>query len=96
MLNNWQAATPGAAMAYVARPSDFHGNAVPYAPVASEAALVRRGLLRRIYDALMQANQRQAQRDIERFVSRRGRRLTDSVEREINARIFDNGWNRYR
>jgi hypothetical protein len=62
--------------------------------VASTLRPIRR-LLGRFHDALMEANQRKAERDIARFVSTRGR-FTDSVERDISNIILGDGWNRPR
>jgi len=77
-------------MAYVARPTDFHTDVAPYrAPTNAKA---RRGLLRRLYDTILENRQRSANRDIAAFLARRGNRITDSVEREINARFFSGGW----
>jgi hypothetical protein len=53
----------------------------------------RQGLLRRLYDAIMDNRQRHANRDIEAFLARRGYRLTDSIERELNEHLFNGGWN---
>ena len=82
-------------MAYVAHPSDFHGTNARRRPAhaASEAAPARPGLLRRIYDAIVESRQQRVQREIERIVGQRGRQMTDSLERDINARMFNSGWN---
>ena len=48
-----------------------------------------------LYDALLEANQRKAQRDIERLVSTRGK-FTDSVERDISNILLGDGWNQRR
>ncbi|HEY7998963.1 MAG TPA: hypothetical protein VIE87_09100 [Pseudolabrys sp.] len=72
-------------MAFVARPAHFR-DAVPYEPTP-QAKPPRRSLWRRLYDAVMLAHERDAQREIERFVARRGK-LTDSMEREIAERYM--------
>jgi hypothetical protein len=78
-------------MTYAARPSDFHGNIARYRrPVA---ALPQRGFLRRLFDALFENRQRQAERNVEAYLARTGHRFTDSVEREISERLFNDGWN---
>jgi hypothetical protein len=48
---------------------------------------LRPGLLRRILEAVAQANQRRAERVIAAYVARNGGRLTDSLERR-NERSF--------
>ena len=75
-------------MAYAARPSDFHGGLAPRPAVR----VPRPGLLSRIVSALIDTRTREAQRDVEAYLARRGNRLTDSVEREINEHMFDGGW----
>ena len=79
-------------MAYVAHPSDFHGTNARRRPAhaASEDAPARPGLLRRIYDAIIEGRQQRVQCEIKRIV---GQRMTDSLDREINARMFNSGWN---
>ncbi|HEY5378218.1 MAG TPA: hypothetical protein VIJ78_01615 [Pseudolabrys sp.] len=51
-----------------------------------------RRVLGSIHDALLLANQRQAERDIARFVSTHGK-FTDSVEREISNMMLGDGLN---
>jgi hypothetical protein len=48
----------------------------------------RRGLLRRFFDAMMESRQRQADREIGRYIRDNGGRLTDSIEREIERRFL--------
>ena len=78
-------------MAYVAHPNEFR-TAVPYkyptSPVVPLPA-TRRGFWRRLYNAIMLAHQRDAERDIARYVARHGK-FTDSLEREIGERFFGN------
>ena len=77
-------------MAYVARPSDFQTDISPYRAPAKTAG--RRGFLRRLYDTMMESRQRRANRDIAAYLAMRGHRLTDSIERELNDRLFNGGW----
>lgn len=76
-------------MAYAFRPADFHA-ASPHQPAPQPSAR-RRGFWRGLVDALMIAHQKDAQREIDRFVARRGK-FTDSVEREIGERITSGDW----
>jgi hypothetical protein len=80
-------------MAYVARHSDFLGGQPLPAPrrPATPAEPHRPGFWRRLLDAVVLSHQREAQRDIEAYVARRGK-LTDSVEREIANRITSGRW----
>jgi hypothetical protein len=84
-----------AKMAYVARPSDFHG-AVPFqaatlAPAATPERPSRRRLFLRMLDRLLDARQRDADQAVAEYVARRGK-LTDSMEREIADRFATGNW----
>ena len=46
-----------------------------------------RGPLGRVYDAIQASRQRHADRDIAAYIARSGRRLTDSIEREMMERM---------
>lgn len=48
----------------------------------------KRGRFHRFLDAVMKARQRQADREIARFLQARGGRLTDEAEREIERRFL--------
>ena len=95
-------------MAYVARPTDFQASAAfdrvpagafaastqtgsPSANAAKQTTEAR-GFLRRLYDAIMDSRQQRANRDAEAFLARRGYRITDSIERELNEHMFNGGW----
>ena len=81
-------------MAYLARPSDFHG-AAPYqatlAPTASPLPAPRRRLWLRLIDRLLDSRQRDADDAVAQYVARRGK-LTDSMEREIAERFATGNW----
>jgi hypothetical protein len=79
-------------MAQVAHPPHFIESRTLRSTAAAAARPIQR-LFGRVCDALLLANQRQAERDIARFVSTRGR-FTDSLEREISNIILGDGWNR--
>ena len=51
-----------------------------------------KGLLHRLFIAFMNARQRQADREIDRYFVRSGRILTDSVEREMMQRTMTGNW----
>ncbi len=70
-------------MAYAARPIDFHRS-------KSQAW---RGLLCRLFDAVIESRARAVEREAEVYLARTGGRFTDSIEREINDRHFNGGWN---
>ena len=55
----------------------------PAAHHSSTQQPVRPGLFRGILEAVMQANQRRAERVIAAYVARNGGKLTDSLERGI-------------
>ncbi len=78
-------------MTHAARPSEFQRNITHYRR-PSEAA-PRPALLTRLFNAVFENRQRRAERVVEAYLARTGRRFTDSIEREINERLFDGGWN---
>jgi hypothetical protein len=59
----------------------------------SNAFANRAGVLRRIFDAIIEPRQKQADRDIVRFLARSGGRLTDDIEREMTQRLLTGNWN---
>ena len=71
-------------MTYSPRMTDFKLAAAPAAP--------RRGLLRRIVEAVFESRSRAAERDIARFVGRTGGRFTDDIERQITNRLINSDW----
>ena len=75
-------------MAYVARPSDFHG-AVPFK--ASPLSAPRRRFWMRLLDRILDARQHDAEQEIAQYLARRGK-LTDSMEREIAERFTTGNW----
>jgi hypothetical protein len=83
-------------MAYVARHSDF-SSAQPVQsglrPTTRPAAKppARPAFWRRLLDAVALSHQREAQREVDAFMARRGK-LTDSVEREIANRFTGERW----
>ena len=62
-----------------------------FAPLAAPAA-PRRGLLRLVFEAIVDSRSRSAERDIARFVGRSGR-FTDDIERQITNRLVNSDWN---
>ena len=55
----------------------------------SESVLFRKpGVFARFYAAMMAARQRQAAAEIARYLGGQGGKLTDSTEREIEARVL--------
>ncbi len=81
-------------MTYAAHHRDF----VPYfrdqaSTTRSNAVANKAGVLRRIFDAIIESRQKQADRDIARFLARSGGRLTDDIEREMTQRLLTGNWN---
>jgi len=58
------------------------------ATVAPASDRSRRGFWRRLYDAIILARRRQADREIERYLISIGGTLTDHAEREIERRYM--------
>ncbi len=52
----------------------------------------RPSLLRRLFDAMMLSRQHQTDRDLDRLVSWHDGNFTDSLEREIAERSYNDGW----
>ena len=80
-------------MAYAAH----HRDLVPYfrdkaSATKSHAGANKAGVLRRIFDAISEPRQKQADRDIARFLARSGGRLTDDMEREMTQRLLTGNW----
>ena len=63
-------------------------------PATAIARQPKPSLLRRFYGAIVEARQREADRQIARFLGGTGGRLTDSIEREIERRLSldQGGW----
>jgi len=68
--------------------------AVPARKVAIASAPVRsrNGLFSRFVAALMESRQRQADREIARYLSDTGGKFTDETEREIERRFLSTHW----
>ena len=73
----------------VTRPLGFQVIAVPASTTRQGP---KPGLLRRLFDALFESRERQAQRTVNEYIAGQGHRLTDSVEREIGERMLGD-WN---
>jgi hypothetical protein len=69
------------------------GSASPSANAQKRTTEGRQGVLRRLYEAIMDNRQRRTHRDVEAFLARRGNRLTDSIERDLSEHLFNGGWN---
>jgi hypothetical protein len=79
-------------MSYAAHRKDF-GSLVSPAPSEHEPVAKKPGILRRIFDSIIESRQREADRQIARFLAgRSGGTLTDSLEREISQRLFTSNW----
>ena len=79
-------------MSYAAHRRDF-GSFIGQGTSKTEVASKRPGILRRIFDAFMEMQQRDVDRQITRFLAARSaRRLTDELEREISQRLSTSNW----
>ena len=70
-------------MTYAAHHRDFAPYLARTADLGSNAVAKRPGVLRRFFEAFLDARQKSADREIARQLDRSGGRLTDSIEREI-------------
>ena len=79
-------------MTYAARSTDFHDH-VAFGGHADDCkAATGPSLLTRLFNAIIENREREADRDVEAYLARTGYRFTDSIEREINERHFNGGW----
>jgi hypothetical protein len=63
----------------------------PFAPAAPETEKApRKSFWRRLGDALIESQQRRADREIARFLASHGGLMTDDMEREIMRRVTRN------
>jgi len=79
-------------MSYAAHSRDF-GSVANRTPGDGAAVAKRPGILRRIFDALLESRQRDTDRQIASFLAARSSRsLTDDLEREISRRLSTSNW----
>jgi len=79
-------------MSYAAHGRDF-GSVANRTPGDGAAVAKRPGILRRIFDALLESRQRDTDRQIASFLAARSSRsLTDDLEREISRRLSTSNW----
>jgi hypothetical protein len=78
-------------MAYAIRLAGFLRH---NAPTSRQTALgkARPSLLTRLFNAVFESREREAARNVEAYLARTGYRFTDSIERELNDRLFNGGW----
>jgi hypothetical protein len=81
-------------MTYAARPHEFATCSGHQRPADPPAAARRRGWLRRIYDAMFESRQKQAERAIAAYLEGTGGRFTDSIERRVTERLISGKWPR--
>jgi hypothetical protein len=60
----------------------------PAESIPAYAPKARRSLLQRILRAMMETRRREADREITRYLHLNGGKMTDSIEREIERRVF--------
>jgi hypothetical protein len=79
-------------MSYAAHSRDF--DSLVSEPSSKGGSVPKKaGLLQRIYNAFMETRQRDADRQVTRFLAgRSGGTLTDDLEREISLRLSTSNW----
>jgi hypothetical protein len=65
-----------------------HRDALPLSPSGRAKERSRPGLVRRFVDALVASRLQQAEQEIARYLESTGGKFTDSVEREIEERLY--------
>lgn len=61
-----------------------------FAPAEAAAKEPRQSFWRRLYNSMIEAQQRRAEREVARYLASHGGLLTDSMEREIMLRLSGN------
>jgi hypothetical protein len=79
-------------MAHAVRLTDLLRHSAP-AGRQTAPGKARPSLLTRLFNAVFESREREAARNVEAYLARTGYRFTDSIEREINDRAFNGGWN---
>ena len=80
-------------MSYAAHHKDFGSFVSHKAAPKGQAPARKAGVLRRIFDAFMQSRQKDADRQIARFLAARsGGVFTDDIEREMTHRLLTSNW----
>lgn len=69
----------------------FHHLGQVHGTMGSATPKPHRGILRRIYDAMIRSRQRRAERDIARMLGLTAGNLTDEIERRITEHLMRNG-----
>ncbi len=80
-------------MAYAVRPTVSRSGIAAYRKPAATRSAARRGFFSRLFDALLESREQEAQRIVASHLARTGYRFTDSIERELNERLVNGGWN---
>jgi hypothetical protein len=76
-----------------------HGEILPSCkpqPAARSGRANRRGIWRRMFDAVQESRRRHADREIAAFIERSGGRLTDNIEFQISQRLMTGDWTGWR
>ena len=78
-------------MTCVPRPSEFTG-----CPRREHGRVTapRPGWLRRVYDAVFDSRQKQAERVVAAYLEHTGGRFTDDIERRLTERLITGEWRR--
>jgi hypothetical protein len=79
-------------MSYAAHRKNFDPLVIHKASPKGEVVAKRIGIVRQIFDALMQSRQRDIDRQISRFLAQSGRAFSDDLERELTRRLLTSNW----
>ena len=80
-------------MTYAAHSDHFTPYFTHKASSKSNAVAKKPCVLWRIFDAIVESRQKSVDREIALRLARSGRRLTDSIEREITQGLLTDNWN---
>ena len=65
-----------------------HSDVISVSPSRRAKQRLRPGLLRRLLDALVASRQQQTDHEIARYIESRGGKISDTLEREIEERLY--------
>lgn len=77
-------------MGAIASFRNFVPRDTPSAHLDSVGSVPRHGIVRRIFHAIVDAHERKANREVERYLGLSGGKLTDELERRLTERLTQN------
>ena len=79
-------------MGYAAHRKDFDSYVSHLAAGKREVSAKKTGILRRIFNAIVETRHSEVDRQLTHFLAHSGRAFTDDLEREITQRLIKSNW----